>query len=128
MAGERILVVDDNVTSSKLAAYVMRASGYDVSVAADGESALDAIRLQQPDVVLVDIQLPGIDGLELVRQLRADAILCHLLIIAVTAHAMEGDQEKALAAGCDDYVTKPINTRTLPDRIARRLEGRRMSL
>jgi two-component system cell cycle response regulator DivK len=127
MAGERILIVDDNAMSLKLAAYLMQARGYDVTVAVDAEAALDAIDLQHPDVMLMDIQLPGIDGLELVRRLRADVTSQHLLIIAVTAYAMKGDQERALAAGCDGYITKPIDTRSLPDTIARYLDGRRMS-
>lgn len=127
MTGERILIVDDNAMSVKLAAYLMRARGYDVTIAVDAEAALDAIALQHPDVVLMDIQLPGIDGLELVRRLRADVTSQHLLIIAVTAYAMKGDQERALAAGCDGYITKPIDTRALPEAIALHLAGRRMS-
>lgn len=116
MAGERILIVDDNATSLKLAAYLLRTRGYDVTTAADAEAALDAIALQHPDVVLMDIQLPGIDGLELVVRLRADLTSQRLVIIALTAYAMKGDQERALAAGCD-YITKPIDTRALPDTI-----------
>jgi CheY-like chemotaxis protein len=76
------------------------------------------------DVVLVDIQLPGVDGFEIVRQVRADVPLSGLLIIAVTAYATKGDREKALAVGCDDYITKPIDTRTLPTAIARLLDRR----
>lgn len=76
MAGERILIVDDNATSLKLAAFLMRAHGYEVTVAANAEAALDAIELQHPDLVLMEIQLPGIDGLELERRLRADARRC----------------------------------------------------
>jgi two-component system cell cycle response regulator DivK len=127
MAGERVLIVDDNAMSMKLAEYLMRASGYVVSVASDAESALEEIQRQLPDFVLMDIQLPGIDGLELVRRLRTDVASRHLLIFAVTAYAMNGDAEKALAAGCDDYITKPIDTRALPFAIARRLEARRAS-
>jgi CheY-like chemotaxis protein len=118
MAGERVLIVDDNATSLKLAAFVMRASGYEVSIVVDGASALDAIRRQHPDVVLMDIQLPGMSGLDLVRQLRADVASRGLLIIAVTAYAMKGDRERALAAGCNDYITKPIDTRTLAGAVA----------
>jgi CheY-like chemotaxis protein len=118
MPGERVLIVDDNAMSLKLAAFVMRAHGYDVSVVVDAEAALEAIHRQRPDVVLVDIQLPGIDGLELVRQLRADVASQDLLVIAVTAYAMKGDHERALAAGCNGYITKPIDTRALPHTIA----------
>jgi CheY-like chemotaxis protein len=124
MAGERILIVDDNATNLKLVAYLMRANGYTVETALDAESAIEAVRLNHPDVILMDIQLPGIDGLELTRRLKADPGTRDIVIVAVTAYAMKGDQAKALAAGCDDYITKPIDTRTLPDTIARHLAKR----
>ncbi|HEY0191471.1 MAG TPA: response regulator [Kofleriaceae bacterium] len=120
-AGHRILIVDDNATNLKLVAYLMRANGYTVETALDAESALDAIRGARPEVILMDIQLPGIDGLELTRRLKAEPATRGIVIIAVTAYAMKGDQDKALAAGCDDYVTKPIDTRALPETIARHL-------
>ena len=125
MAGERILIVDDNATNLKLVAYLMRANGYDVETALDAESALEALRVHRPEVILMDIQLPGIDGLELTRRLKADPATRDIVIIAVTAYAMKGDQDKALAAGCDDYITKPIDTRGLPEQIARHLAARR---
>jgi CheY-like chemotaxis protein len=121
MAGERILIVDDNATNLKLVAYLMKANGYVVDTALDAEFALEAIRAHRPDVILMDIQLPGIDGLELTRRLKADPATRDIVIIAVTAYAMKGDQAKALQAGCDDYITKPIDTRTLPETIARHL-------
>jgi two-component system, cell cycle response regulator DivK len=124
MAGERILIVDDNATNLKLVAYLMRANGYTVETALDAESAIEAIRANHPDVILMDIQLPGIDGLELTRRLKADPATRDIVIVAVTAYAMKGDQAKALAAGCDDYITKPIDTRTLPDTIAKHLAKR----
>jgi CheY-like chemotaxis protein len=124
MAGEQILIVDDNATNLKLVAYLMKANGYDVETALDAESAIEAIRLRRPQVVLMDIQLPGIDGLELTRRLKANPETREIVIIAVTAYAMKGDQDKALAAGCDDYITKPIDTRQLPETIARHLARR----
>ena len=127
MAGERILIVDDNATNLKLVAYLMKANGYVVDTALDAESAIEAIRQRHPDVILMDIQLPGIDGLELTRRLKADPGTRDIIIIAVTAYAMKGDQDKALAVGCDDYITKPIDTRALPETIARHL-ARRESL
>jgi len=120
--GHRILIVDDNATNLKLVAYLMRANGYTVDTALDAEAALDAIRSARPEVILMDIQLPGIDGLELTRRLKAEPATADIVVIAVTAYAMKGDQDKALAAGCDDYVTKPIDTRALPDIIARHLK------
>jgi CheY-like chemotaxis protein len=124
MAGTRILIVDDNATNLKLVAYLMKANGYTVETALDAESAIEAIRIKRPDVILMDIQLPGIDGLELTRRLKAEPGTRDIVIVAVTAYAMKGDQAKALAAGCDDYITKPIDTRTLPDTIARHLAKR----
>jgi CheY-like chemotaxis protein len=124
MAGERILIVDDNAINLKLVAYLMKANGYTVETALDAESAIEAIRSNHPDVILMDIQLPGIDGLELTRRLKADPKTRDIVIVAVTAYAMKGDQAKALAAGCDDYITKPIDTRTLPETIAKHLAKR----
>jgi CheY-like chemotaxis protein len=124
MPGERILIVDDNATNLKLVAYLMRAHGYDVDSALDAEGAIEAIGRRRPEVILMDIQLPGIDGLELTRRLKADPRTRDIIIIAVTAYAMKGDQDKALAVGCDDYITKPIDTRALPDTIARHLAKR----
>jgi CheY-like chemotaxis protein len=124
MAGERILIVDDNATNLKLVAYLMKANGYTVDTALDAEAAIEAIRHHHPDVILMDIQLPGIDGLELTRRLKADPATREIVIVAVTAYAMKGDQAKARAAGCDDYITKPIDTRALPETIARHLAKR----
>lgn len=119
----RILIVDDNPTNLKLITFLVKANGYDVDSAADADSALAAIAAARPALILMDLQLPGIDGLELTRRLKADARTTDIRIIAVTAYAMKGDQEKALAAGCDGYVTKPIDTRGLPALIAAQLEG-----
>jgi CheY-like chemotaxis protein len=125
MADERILIIDDNATNLKLVAYLMKANGYVVDTALDAESAIEAIRQRHPDVILMDIQLPGIDGLELTRRLKADPATRDIVIVAVTAYAMKGDQAKALAAGCNDYIAKPIDTRTLPETIARHLAKRK---
>ena len=121
MAGEQILIVDDNPTNLKLVAYLMKANGYAVTTAADADAALAEIRAKRPALILMDVQLPGIDGLELTRQLKADPDTRGIIIVAVTAYAMKGDVEKAVAAGCDDYVTKPIDTRALPGTIAKHL-------
>ncbi len=121
MAGEQILIVDDNPTNLKLVAYLMKANGYAVTTAADADAALAEIRVKRPALILMDVQLPGIDGLELTRQLKADPDTRGIIIVAVTAYAMKGDVEKAVAAGCDDYVTKPIDTRALPGTIAKHL-------
>ena len=115
----RVLVVDDNPTNLKLVAFVVRSHGYEVDTASDAASALAALRAHKPAVVLMDLQLPGIDGLELTRTIKSDPAFAGVAIVAVTAYAMKGDRERALAAGCDDYVTKPIDTRALPEVIAR---------
>lgn len=123
--GERVLIVDDNPTNLKLVAYLVKANGYEVDTAADADAAVAAIHANKPRLILMDLQLPGIDGLELTRRLKADPATMDIKIIAVTAYAMKGDEEKALAAGCDDYVTKPIDTRALPQVIARHVHDGR---
>jgi CheY-like chemotaxis protein len=120
---DRVLIVDDNPTNLKLVAYLVKAHGYDVDTAGDADAALAAIAANRPRVILMDLQLPGVDGLELTRRLKADPATRDITIIAVTAYAMKGDQEKAFAAGCDDYVTKPIDTRALPELIAKYAKG-----
>lgn len=114
-----ILIVDDNPTNLKLVTFLVKSHGHEVVTASDAETATAAVVARRPTLILMDLQLPGIDGLELTRRLKADPETRSIPIIALTAYAMKGDQEKALAAGCDDYVTKPIDTRTLPDVIAR---------
>lgn len=117
----RILIVDDNPTNAKLLAYLVRSQGYQVDTAQDAETAQAAIAAHPPALILMDVQLPGIDGLELTRRVKADPATHDIIVIAVTAFAMKGDQAKMLAAGCDDYVSKPIDTRALPEMIARHL-------
>lgn len=111
--GEKILVVDDNAQNLKLARLLLTTDGYDVATAPDAEQAIEAIRSFQPRLVLMDVQLPGMDGLELTRQLKADPATRHILVVALTAYAMKGDEEKARAAGCDGYVTKPVEPEVL---------------
>lgn len=119
--GERVLIVDDNPTNLKLVTFLVKAAGYEVDTAQDADSAQAAIKANRPKLILMDLQLPGVDGLELTRRLKADPATSAIKIIAVTAYAMKGDQEKAIAAGCDDYVTKPVDTRALPQLIAKHI-------
>jgi CheY-like chemotaxis protein len=123
MSGEPVLVVDDNPVNLKLACFVLERSGYRVRSAANAEEALAAIAELKPRLVLMDIQLPGMDGLELTRRLKADPATRDIAIVAVTSYAMKGDEEKARLAGCDGYISKPIDTRALPDQVAARLAG-----
>jgi two-component system cell cycle response regulator DivK len=123
MAGERILIVDDNPANLKLARVLLVSEGYDVQVASDADEALSVIPTFRPRLILMDLQLPGMDGLTLTRRLKEDPATRDVLIIALTAYAMKGDEERALAAGCDGYVSKPIDVVTLPAFLAARLGG-----
>lgn len=125
MAGERILIVDDNPVNLKLARVLLAAEGYEVRTAEDAGEALALLTEFHPRLILMDIQLSGVDGLEATRRLKADPATRDIIIFALTAHAMKGDHEKALAAGCDGYLTKPIDTRTLPGLIASHLAAQR---
>ena len=113
-----ILVVDDNPANATLLTFLLEAEGYDVRSVSDAHEALAQLESFEPRLILMDIQLPGMDGLELTRRLKADARWRGVLIVALTAYAMKGDEERARAAGCDAYISKPIDTRTLPMRIA----------
>lgn len=117
MSATRILIVDDHVPNLKLAAEVLRWSGYETDLAVDAEAALDRIRQAPPDLILMDIALPGTDGLTLTRRLKAGDATKGIRIIALTASAMKGDEQKALDAGCDAYITKPLDTRKLADQV-----------
>jgi CheY-like chemotaxis protein len=118
MAGEPILIVDDNITNLKLAKVLLIKEGYEVRPAVDAEDALKILETFKPRLILMDIQLPGMDGLELTRRLKAAPDTKDIVIVALTAYAMKGDEEKARAAGCDGYITKPIDTQALPGLIA----------
>jgi CheY-like chemotaxis protein len=109
-----ILVVDDNPTNLKLISDVLEFEGYIVLQAVDAEQAQVVLGSISPDLILMDIALPGMDGLTLTRKLKADPRTRTIRIVALTAFAMVGDEKKARDAGCDGYITKPINTRTLP--------------
>jgi CheY-like chemotaxis protein len=122
-----ILVVDDNPINLKLVSDLLAFEGHRVIKAVDGEEAADSVRQNPPDLILLDVDLPGIDGLTLTKRLKADPQTAHIIIVALTAFAMKGDRQKAMAAGCDAYVTKPINTRELPAQVAGLLQHREKS-
>jgi two-component system cell cycle response regulator DivK len=123
VAGEPILIVDDNAQNLKLARVVLVGAGYDVRTAVDAEAALQVLAAWRPRLILMDLQLPGMDGLELTRRLKADPATRDIVIVALTAYAMKGDDAKALAAGCDGYVTKPIDIDTLARVVAERVRA-----
>lgn len=123
MPGESILIVDDSPVNSKLLRVLLAQEGYQVRTASDAREAQENVRSERPRLILMDLQLPDIDGLELTRRLKKDPATRDILIVAVTAYAMKGDEEKARAAGCDGYLSKPIDTRTLPTFVAGLLDG-----
>ena len=112
MSGELIMVVDDNPVNLKLVCALLRRNGYEVCTAEDAEETLAVLRKMHPHLILMDVQLPDIDGLTLTRHLKADSTTQDIVIVALTAYAMKGDEQKARAAGCDGYIPKPIETRT----------------
>jgi CheY-like chemotaxis protein len=114
----RILVVDDNLLNLKLAGDLCECEGYEVDRAQSAEKALEAIARHRPDLILMDLALPGMDGLSLTRALRARADTRHIPVVALTAFAMKHDEERAREAGCDAYLAKPIDTRALPKLLA----------
>ncbi len=118
---EKILVVEDNPLNMRLLEIVLRAKNYTLLKATDGEEALDMAMREQPDLIIMDIQLPKMSGLEVTRKLRETPAFSHTPIIGVTAYAMKGDKEKVIESGCDAYLSKPINTRELPEVIAEML-------
>jgi CheY-like chemotaxis protein len=120
---KRILVVDDNPRNLKLAFDVLEDAGYEVVEAVNAEEAQSMIDRNLPDLILMDIALPGMDGLTLTRNIKANERTKHIRIIALTAFAMKGDDQKALAAGCDGYITKPIDIHQLPVQVAKILGG-----
>ncbi len=119
MAGEPILLIEDNEVNSRLVSFLLSSSGYEVREAADAQEALKLLEGFHPRLILMDLQLPRIDGYELTRRLKADPATRDIIVIALTASAMSGDEAKALEAGCDGYFTKPINRRALMAGIAR---------
>jgi CheY-like chemotaxis protein len=112
MTRNRILIIEDNVLNLELATDLLEANGFVVSSAQTAEEGLRMARELMPDLVLMDFSLPGMDGLSATRNLKADPATRHLAVVGLTANAMKGDEETALNAGCDGYLTKPIDTRT----------------
>ncbi|MDQ3815998.1 MAG: response regulator [Armatimonadota bacterium] len=118
MAGEKILIVEDNPVNMELATDLLEIGGYQVCQATDAETGITMAREAAPDLILMDVGLPGMDGLSAAILLRQDAATQHIPIVILTAHAMKGDEEKARACGCAGYITKPINTRTFANTVA----------
>ena len=117
MAGERVLVVEDNERSMKLLRDVLAASGYGTLEATTGSLAVELARRHIPEVVLMDVQLPDLDGVEALRRIRSDARTAYVPVVAVTAQAMDGDRERFLRAGFDGYISKPVDLKELLDTV-----------
>jgi|SRR5665811_4090 len=125
MIDQKILVVEDNLMNLELVSDILGAHDYLVLQAETGQKAIDIAISEQPDLILMDIQLPEMDGLEVTRILKEKPQTNHISIIALTAHAMRGDEERAREAGCSGYIAKPIDTREFAGLIAGFLEASR---
>ena len=118
-----ILIVEDNAQSLKLFRDILQASGYATVEATDGRVCVELAAARKPDLILMDIQLPGMDGLEATRLLRADSETRCIPVVAVTSYAMVGDEERIRQAGCDGYIAKPIDLNTFRETVERHLAG-----
>lgn len=118
---ETILLIEDNEQNRYLAIFLLESRGFRVVTALDGPEGIERAREVRPDLILLDIQLPRMDGYEVARRLRGEPELRHIPIVAVTSYAMAGDREKTLEAGCDGYIEKPIDPDTFVDEVARYL-------
>ena len=117
MAGERLLIVEDNPINLQLAEFLLSAAGYRVDSATSALEGIEIAVAEPPALILMDVELPGMDGLTATRRLKADPATAHVPVVALTADAMQGDRERCLEAGCDGYIAKPINTRTFVDEL-----------
>ena len=122
MLKDKVMLVEDNPQNMKLLEILLRAKSYDLLKACDGEEALDMATREQPDLIVMDMQLPKMSGVEVTRRLRQMPVFRQTPIIALTAFAMRGDRERFLEAGCNAYISKPIHTRELPKIIDQMLQ------
>jgi len=113
----KVLVIEDNLDNFELVRFLLEQEGLQVLGARDGRSGLDTARLHQPDLILLDLSLPEIDGWQLARQLKADPTTAHIAVLALTGHTLPGDRERALSAGCDSYISKPLDIPNFLDQI-----------
>lgn len=123
MSMSRLLLVEDNEMNRDMLSRRLKKRGFEVAMAFDGKQGVDMARAEQPDLILLDMSLPVMDGWEAARHLKDDDKTSGIPIIALTAHAMAGDMEKALEAGCDDYDTKPVELKRLLEKIGKLLDG-----
>ena len=119
----RVLVIEDNVSNMKLATFLLESAGHTVIPATDAEAGLAMARAEEPDLVLMDIQLPGMDGLQATALLKADEATRSIPVVALTALAMKGDSERIHSAGCDGYIAKPMAYKEFLETVSRFLQG-----
>jgi two-component system cell cycle response regulator DivK len=125
---KKVLIVEDNEDNRELVVKVLRNKGYEMVQAADGEEALEKAVAERPDLILLDISLPKLDGYEVAKRLKSMEEFQEIPIVAFTAHAMKGDREKVIVAGFEGYISKPINVRELPDQVKSFIRGKRESV
>jgi len=118
MAGKKILLVEDNPMNRQLVQFILKSEGYIVHEARDGQEALELVKVHLPDLILMDLQLPGMDGFTTTRIIKEDTATKHIPVVALTAYAMSGDAERAMEAGCEAYITKPIDPDEFPKMVA----------
>lgn len=123
MAGETILIVEDSALNRKLVETVLQPYGYHLLTAVDGEEGVEVATREKPDLILMDVQMPKLSGYDATRILKAQPETARIPIVALTAHAMEGERERAASAGCDGYLTKPIDTRIFPNQVRQYLDS-----
>ncbi|MBI2163059.1 MAG: response regulator [candidate division NC10 bacterium] len=124
MGAKRILLIEDNAVNRRLAQFLLKSQGYEVWEVGSAPEAFASLKERQPDLILMDIQLPGMDGLTATRQLKGDPTTRDIPVLAVTSYAMKGDEAKAFEAGCSGYVTKPIDKTLFLEAVARALKDR----
>jgi two-component system cell cycle response regulator DivK len=124
----KLLIVEDNQDNRELAIKVLKNKGYEIIEAVDGEEAIEKAISEKPDLILLDISLPKLDGYEVAKRLKSMEEFQEIPIVAFTAHAMKGDREKVIVVGFEGYISKPINVREFPDQIKAYLRGKRESV
>ncbi len=120
---KKILIVEDNDKNRRLIVDILKYYGYEIIEAENGEEAVRIAREQKPDLIIMDLQMPVMNGFETIKILKSDPVTKDIKVIAVTSFAMAGDREKVFAAGFDDYISKPLNTRELPELVKRLLSS-----
>ena len=123
MAGEKILLIEDNIANRDLTQFLLESQGYEVREATSAEEAFEILKTDRPALIIMDIQLPGMDGLEATKKLKENPATRYIPVVAVTSYAMKGDRESAAAAGCAGYVTKPIDKTIFLQEVAARIRS-----